>query len=107
MSLFLVFAAVFLLLSILVGLARVLRGPGSGDRMLAAQLFSTAGVGILLLLGFALDAPAMIDVALVFALLAAVAAVAFVRQERLPEPAGSVTTAEGEAGPGSEGRDDR
>ena len=86
MSLFLVTAASVLLLTTLLGLVRVWRGPGSGDRMLAAQLFSTAGVAILLLLGFALEEPAMIDVALVFALLGAVAAVAFVRQERLPEP---------------------
>ena len=107
MSLFLAFAAAFLLLTILVGLVRVLRGPGSGDRMLAAQLFSTAGVGILLLLGFALDAPAMIDVALVFALLGAVAAVAFVRQERLPEPADAVVPDEDDADVVPEGRHDR
>ncbi|MFW6061250.1 MAG: monovalent cation/H+ antiporter complex subunit F [Planctomycetota bacterium] len=86
MNLFLAAAAAFLLFTILLGLVRVLRGPGSGDRMLAAQLFGTAGVAILLLLGFALDAPALMDVGLVFALLLAVAAVAFVRQQRLPEP---------------------
>ncbi|WP_019589516.1 MULTISPECIES: monovalent cation/H+ antiporter complex subunit F [unclassified Thioalkalivibrio] len=89
MNLLLVTAAGFLLLTILFGLIRVLRGPGSGDRMLTAQLFGTSGVGILLLLGFALDQPALVDVALVFALLAVVAAVAFVRQHGLPEPAGT------------------
>ncbi len=107
MSLFLAAAATFLLFTVLLGLVRVLRGPGSGDRMLAAQLFGTAGVAIVLLLGFALDAPALIDVGLVFALLSAVAAVAFVRQQRLPEP-GDGGAGEGERGPTMrEGSDDR
>ncbi len=86
MNLFYLAAALFLLGTILLGLVRVLRGPGSGDRMLAAQLFGTTGVTILLLLSLALDASALVDVALVFALLAVVAAVAFVRQHGLPEP---------------------
>ena len=70
--------ATFLLLNILVGLVRVLRGPTPADRMLAAQLFGTTGVAILLLLSQALAAPAIVDVALVLALLAAVAAAVFV-----------------------------
>ena len=89
MSLFHLAAALFLLLTILLGLVRVLRGPGSGDRMLAAQLFGTTGVAILLLLGMALEQWVLVDVALVFALLAVVAAVAFVRQHGLPEPEGT------------------
>lgn len=86
MSVFYLAAALFLLATILLGLIRVLRGPGSGDRMLAAQLFGTTGVTILLLLSMALGQAALVDVALVFALLAVVAAVAFVRQHGLPEP---------------------
>ncbi|WP_018949999.1 monovalent cation/H+ antiporter complex subunit F [Thioalkalivibrio sp. ALMg11] len=86
MSVFYLAAALFLLGTILLGLIRVLRGPGSGDRMLAAQLFGTTGVTILLLLSMTLEESALIDVALVFALLAVVAAVAFVRQHGLPEP---------------------
>ncbi|WP_018141586.1 monovalent cation/H+ antiporter complex subunit F [Thioalkalivibrio sp. ALJ7] len=86
MSAFYLAAALFLLATILLGLIRVLRGPGSGDRMLAAQLFGTTGVTILLLLSMALGESALVDVALVFALLAVVAAVAFVRQHGLPEP---------------------
>ena len=72
--------ASLLLVSIIVGLARVERGPTPADRMLAAQLFGTTGVAILLLLSEAMDAPALRDVALVFALLAAMAAVAFVKR---------------------------
>ena len=74
--------ALFLLLNLMAGMWRVLQGPTSADRMLATQLFGTTAVAILLLLAQAGDTPALIDVALVFALLAAVTAVAFVRRER-------------------------
>jgi multicomponent Na+:H+ antiporter subunit F len=69
-----------LMLSIIAGLIRVERGPNPADRMLAAQLFGTTGVAILLLLAEAMGIPALRDVALVFALLAAMAAVAFVKR---------------------------
>jgi multicomponent Na+:H+ antiporter subunit F len=72
--------AIFLLLNILVGLLRVLRGPTPADRMLAAQLFGTTGVAILLLLAEAYALPALRDVALIFVLLGALAAVAFVKR---------------------------
>ena len=44
-------AALTLMFSLFLGLLRVMRGPGPGDRMLAAQLIGTSGVGMLLLLG--------------------------------------------------------
>ncbi len=70
----------FLLLNLAAGMWRVLRGPSAADRMLASQLFGTTAVAILLLLAQAYGAPALRDVALLFALLAAVTAVAFVRK---------------------------
>lgn len=79
--------AVLLLLSITAGLGRILRGPTPADRMLAAQLFGTTGVTILLLLSHGLHMPALQDVALVFALLAALAAIAFVRRAWQPPAA--------------------
>lgn len=72
--------ALFLLLNIGAGMWRILRGPTAADRMLAAQLFGTTAVAVLLLLAQASAKPALRDVALVFALLAAVTAVAFVRR---------------------------
>jgi multicomponent Na+:H+ antiporter subunit F len=69
----------FLLLTLLGGLARILRGPTRGDRMLAAQLFGTTGVAILLVLAEALQTPALRDVALAFVLLALVNTAVFVR----------------------------
>ena len=71
-----------LMLSLFLGLLRVLHGPQAGDRMLATQLIGTAGVGVLLLLSVLLEQRALIDVALVLALLAAVAAAAFTGQQR-------------------------
>lgn len=87
MSLFSLIGALILLLTTAAGMARILRGPTAGDRMLAAQLFGTTGVAILLLLSAATGREALIDVGLVFALLAAVATVAFVRQRALPAEA--------------------
>jgi multicomponent Na+:H+ antiporter subunit F len=81
--------SLFLLTNLAAGLVRVLRGPTAADRMLAAQLFGTTGVAALLLLAEAQAMPALRDVALTFALLSVVAAVAFVRRVRGPRAGGS------------------
>jgi multicomponent Na+:H+ antiporter subunit F len=70
--------ATLLLLSLAGALWRVWRGPDAADRLMAAQLVGTGGVGTVLLLAAA-DDWAMIDAALVLALLAAFASVAFVK----------------------------
>jgi len=74
-------ALVFLLLTLVMGLARALRGPTLQDRMLSVQLLGTGGVASLLLMAVLLRIPALLDVALVLALLAAVAAAAVTRRE--------------------------
>ena len=79
MNLLLLSLAVVLLVTLLGGLVRVVVGPTPSDRMLAAQLMGTTGVGVLLLLSQSLGRPSLLDVALVFSLLAAVTTVAFVR----------------------------
>ncbi|XXF76959.1 monovalent cation/H+ antiporter complex subunit F [Myxococcaceae bacterium GXIMD 01537] len=71
--------ALFLLLNILAGMVRVIRGPTLTDRFIVAQLFGTTGVGVLLLLAADEGRASLRDVALVFALLAPVTVVAFVR----------------------------
>lgn len=78
-------AAAIVLLSVIVGLARLLRGPTRADRLLAAQLLSTGGIGTLLLLGAA-GSPGLLDVALVLALVGAFASVAFVMASRVIGP---------------------
>lgn len=80
MSQFYSLCATLLLMTFVAGLVRVASGPTEVDRMLAAQLFGTTGVAILLLMAYATGQRPILDVALVFAVLAAIAVVAFVRR---------------------------
>ena len=80
MQTFLLLLVLFLLINLIVGMWRILRGPTAADLMLASQLFGTIAVAILLLLSEASNHSSLRDVALIFALLSAVAAVAFVRR---------------------------
>lgn len=75
-------AAVLALLTVLAGLLRVVRGPTRADRMMAAQLLGTGGIAVLLLLAVAGGDMAILDVALVLAVLAAFASAAFVQAAR-------------------------
>lgn len=77
-------AAVVLLLTLAAGSIRLLVGPTPSDRLMAAQLMGTTGIAILLLLAQVVRVPALVDVALVFALLAAVAVTAFTRRREIP-----------------------
>jgi multicomponent Na+:H+ antiporter subunit F len=75
---FLLATAGVVLLTVAVGLVRILSGPGDVDRLMAAQLIGTGGIGALLLISAATGAQAVGDVALGLALLAAFASAAFV-----------------------------
>ena len=72
-------ATVFVLAMVAVGLLCVLRGPSDADRMMAAQLFGSGGIAALLLFEAATGLSPVIDVALMLALLAAFASLAFVK----------------------------
>ncbi len=72
------FTLFILLVSLIVGVMRIIQGPRQADRLLAAQLFGTTGVAILVILAELQPLPAARDTALVLALLAMLAAVAFV-----------------------------
>ena len=76
--------SLILLLIIAAGMLRIIIGPTTVDRMLAAQLFCTCGVAILLLLSKGMDSVILLDIALVFALFAALATVTFVRRTWYP-----------------------
>jgi multicomponent Na+:H+ antiporter subunit F len=69
-----------LALSLLLGLVRVLKGPSLEDRLLSVLLLGSGGVGLLLLLSVSMQLSALVDVALVLALLAAVTAAALTRR---------------------------
>lgn len=81
MDMLLLTAAVLLLVTLITGLVRALIGPSLQDRMLSIQLLGTGGVALLILLGLLLKIEALVDTALVLALLAAVAAAALTRRE--------------------------
>lgn len=74
-DLFLVGAGVFVLLAIVV-LYRAVRGPTMQDRVIAVNVLGTNTVVILALLSVALDVPSFLDIALVYALLNFLVAVA-------------------------------
>lgn len=71
--------ALFLLLTLLGSLVRVVRGPTLADRMVVAQLFGTTCVAVLLVRSAEPGNSALRDVAIIFALLSFVAVTAFVR----------------------------
>jgi multicomponent Na+:H+ antiporter subunit F len=71
-------AAGLILLTVAVGLARILRGSDDVQRLMAAQLLGTGGIAALLLIAYATSVPGVEDVALGLALLAALASIAFV-----------------------------
>lgn len=82
MDVYLTGLALFLLLTMIMGLVRIVRGPEPADRMLAVQLFGSTSVAVLLLLAEAVDADALRNVALAFVLLALLVVITFV--ERTP-----------------------
>lgn len=75
-------AQLVLLVIIALGISRALLGPTLADRLLAVLLMGSSGVAWLLLISALLPLPALIDVALVLALLAIVVTLALVQGER-------------------------
>jgi multicomponent Na+:H+ antiporter subunit F len=72
--------ALFLLANLVVALIAAARGPTPADRMLMAMLFGTTGAAALVLLAAAGGGTALVDVALVLALLAAIGGIAFAKR---------------------------
>jgi len=79
MTSFLIGTAGFVLGMAALGLVGIFVRPGETDRLMAAQLLGTDSIAGLLLLSITTETPSIVDVALMLALLAAFAAVAFVR----------------------------
>ncbi|MBT3026048.1 MAG: multiple resistance and pH regulation protein F [Candidatus Thiodiazotropha sp. (ex Ctena orbiculata)] len=74
-------ALLLLMLSLVLGMIRALKGPSLEDRLLSILLLGTGGVAILLLLSVSMRLAALLDVGLVLVLLAAVTAAAVTRRE--------------------------
>lgn len=78
MTEFLQFSSGFVFTMVAFGMVRIVRGPTRADRMMAAQLLGTGGIAALLLRSDVTETLAVVDVALVLALLAAFASAVFV-----------------------------
>ncbi|PUB88090.1 MAG: multiple resistance and pH regulation protein F [gamma proteobacterium symbiont of Ctena orbiculata] len=74
-------ALLLLLLSLVLGMIRALKGPSLEDRLLSILLLGTGGLAILLMLSVSMRLAALLDVGLVLVLLAAVTAAAVTRRE--------------------------
>ena len=85
MDSFLFAVAGFVVADVAVGLFRIFLGRRAVDCAMAAQLISSGGVAALLLVAVATRTPAIVDVALMLALLAAFASAAFVRDASGPQ----------------------
>jgi multicomponent Na+:H+ antiporter subunit F len=72
-------AATLLMFLLSLGLWRVVKGPKLTDRMLATQLAGSTGVALVALLAWLMNNNALLDVALLLALLAAISGIAFAK----------------------------
>ena len=76
-----------LILSVIMAFARLLRGPSLSDRVVALDLISTLGIGLITIFAIATDQSEYLDVAAVMALTSFLGTIAFAffiqeRQER-------------------------
>ncbi|TCD06780.1 multiple resistance and pH regulation protein F [Erythrobacteraceae bacterium CFH 75059] len=88
-------AALVILANVAVSAWRVLHGPARADRIMGAQLIGTSGVALLVLLYLIHGSSGVLDLALLLALLAAFAAVGYVKS-RSADGAGDPEVAGGE-----------
>ncbi len=66
-----------LMLAIGLGFVRLLRGPNTADRVVALDLMTVIGIGVLAVLAMSSNQAVVLDVAIVLALLAFLGTVAF------------------------------
>jgi len=67
----------FLSLAIVMAFIRLMRGPSLPDRVVALDLITTLGIGVIGVYAIATNQPVLLDVAVVLALTAFLGAVAF------------------------------
>ena len=84
MEIFYTAVVLVLILCLIIGLIRVLVGPDNANRMLAAQLFGTIGITIVVVLSVLQDNEVIANVALVFTLLASITVIAFLKLAEQP-----------------------
>ncbi len=72
-----VFVLPILSAAIILAFIRLLRGPSLPDRVVALDLITTLGIGVIGVYAIATDQPVLLDVAMVLALTAFLGTVAF------------------------------
>ena len=76
--------AVALLLTMIIGLWRIVHGPTRADRLLPVQLFGSTGIALILVIAEIQGNPRLLDVALVLAALSVVLPAALAEHLRKP-----------------------
>jgi multicomponent Na+:H+ antiporter subunit F len=76
-------ATIAVILAIMITLYRVIKGPTTYDRVLAANAIGTMAVVILVLIGFAYGRPHFLDLAVVYTLINFVATIAFLKYREM------------------------
>jgi len=73
----LVLTVPLLSLTVLFAFIRIVRGPSLPDRVVALDLMSTAGIGIIAVYAISTNEPVFLDVAIILALVSFLGTVAF------------------------------
>lgn len=94
-------AAIMVLVAMALALIRALRGPTVYDRILAVNVFGTATVIMISIVGFMIQSSGLIDIALIYALISFTATLAVLRfteyQREMDERQEPDAATEGEA----------
>jgi multicomponent Na+:H+ antiporter subunit F len=89
-------AALLMLVTMALALVRALRGPTVFDRILAVNMFGTATVLMISVVGFMISRSDLVDIALIYALISftgTIAVLRYVEYERLVHAAKEKATA--------------
>lgn len=79
MSTVILLSLAVMVLALCLAFVRLFRGPSLPDRVVALELFSSILVGIIGVIAIATDVSSLLDVAIVMALMAFMAAIGFAR----------------------------
>lgn len=74
----LIFASLFLTLTIFLCIIRAVKGPTPGDRLIAINVIGTKTIILILIISFIIHETYFIDVALVYALISFIASIVIV-----------------------------
>ncbi len=71
--------SIILAISIILVLIRCIKGPSLPDRVIALDMFTTITTGLLVLIAYFLDSYVLLDISLVYAVLAFISVISIAR----------------------------